>query len=131
MRIHLTANLPVSTIPWYIFKILEDGNSNFQQYNGSHSYIYLPRARAAIGFKPDKSVVLLTAGLGSITGSNQAGPSLFELAELLKLEGCTEGFNLDGGGSASIVARTETGGLEMLNTHPTALQEQSATEFYS
>jgi hypothetical protein len=100
----------------YIFKILEDGNSNFQQYNGSHSYIYLPRARAAIGFKPDKSVVLLTAGLGSITGSNQAGPSLFELAELLKLEGCTEGFNLDGGGSASIVARTETGGLEMLNT---------------
>jgi hypothetical protein len=99
----------------YIFKILENGVSNFQQYNGEHSYVYLPRARAAIGFKPDNSVVLLTASRGSITGSTQDGPSLFELAELLKLEGCTEGFNLDGGGSVSLVTRTETGGFRMLN----------------
>lgn len=99
----------------YIYKILDNSTSLFKNYDNKSHYIYVPRARAAIGFKPDNTVVFLSAGAGFITKSTQPGPTFFELAELLKAEGCTEGYNLDGGGSASLVVREPNGSFKMLN----------------
>ena len=57
-------------------------------------------------------------GRGSSTNpvkKGNYGVSLFEGAEIMKLAGCVNAYNLDGGGSSTLIARNENGGFDVIN----------------
>ena len=77
--------------------------------------------RTLVGFKEDGSVVLMVIdGRGSVS-QNLEGATLFQCGELLRLAGCVEGYNLDGGGSSTLMARIN-GNLTLINDPSDARQ---------
>lgn len=61
------------------------------------------RPRSAIGYTAN-GIVLLLAVEGDNSTAGYPGVNLAELANMLRLLGCTDAINLDGGGSTSLVA---------------------------
>ena len=92
------------------YTLLDNGNPQLKGENVS------PAPRTALGFKPDGSAVMIVVdGRGSDVNYT-ASIGLFEAGELLRMHGCTHGYNLDGGGSATLIRRTESGGFQVINT---------------
>ncbi len=69
--------------------------------------------RTAVGLCPDNTLVILCADGRS---EASAGLSYPEIQQLLLAFGCTEGLNLDGGGSTTLLTASETGQLQLRNT---------------
>ena len=92
------------------YTVLDHGNAQLKGENVS------PAPRTALGFKEDGSAVMIVVdGRGSDVNYT-ASIGLFEVGEILRMHGCTHGYNLDGGGSATLIRRTETGGFQVINT---------------
>ena len=101
----------------YIHQMLQNGTSLNQC--STDSFIYTDHPRTFIGFKEDGTPVLMVIdGRGSSTNpvkKGNYGVSLFEGAEIMKLAGCVNAYNLDGGGSSTLIARNENGGFDVIN----------------
>ena len=101
----------------YIHQMLQNGTSLNQC--STDSFIYTDHPRTFIGFKEDGTPVLMVIdGRGSSTNpvkEGNCGVSLFEGAEIMKLAGCVNAYNLDGGGSSTLIARNENGGFDVIN----------------
>ena len=84
------------------------------EYN--NNYLNDNKPKPAIGFKEDGSCVFFFMGPGPLSKVASNGPSSIEMAEVMEEMGLVDAFCLDGGGSASIIARNKNGVLEELNT---------------
>ena len=109
----------------FVYQILKDGkpqHANTTSANNDNAlFINTTHPRTLVGFKKDGSVVLMVIdGRGSV-GDNLEGASLFQCGELLRLAGCVEGYNLDGGGSSTLMARID-GKLTLINDPSDARQ---------
>lgn len=69
--------------------------------------------RTAVGVTPNGDIVLLVVDGRQPNLSN--GASLADLAEILGILGCSEGINLDGGGSSTLILK-ESSGLNTKNS---------------
>lgn len=69
--------------------------------------------RTAIGVKEDGSVFFIAVD-GRQAGYSQ-GINLYELADLMILYGAHHAYNLDGGGSTTMVTRNESDGFDVVN----------------
>lgn len=100
----------------YIYQCLQNGKTLGQNMPTSvlGGYLTKPYTRAAIGFKADGTIVLMTVDGSGTPSNNREGSTLFQTGELLRVMGCVDGFNLDGGGSATLAARIN-GKLTLLN----------------
>ncbi|MBS5853055.1 MAG: phosphodiester glycosidase family protein, partial [Staphylococcus sp.] len=98
----------------FIHQMLVDGKSQFQK--STDSFIYTDHPRTFIGFKADGTPVLMVVdGRGKTAAEKNYGVSLFEGAEIMKLAGCVNAYNLDGGGSSTLIVRNNEGGFDVVN----------------
>ena len=98
----------------FIHQMLVDGKSQFQK--STDSFIYTDHPRTFIGFKADGTPVLMVVdGRGKTAAEKNYGVSLFEGAEIMKLAGCVDAYNLDGGGSSTLIVRNNEGGFDVVN----------------
>ena len=109
----------------FIYQVLKDGKPQYANTTTSNSndalFINTTHPRTLVGFKKDGSVVLMVIdGRGGVS-ENLEGASLFQCGELLRLAGCVEGYNLDGGGSSTLMARIN-GKLTLINDPSDARQ---------
>ncbi len=109
----------------FVYQILKDGKPQYANTTSANDdnalFINTTHPRTLVGFKKDGSVVLMVIdGRGSV-GDNLEGASLFQCGELLRLAGCVEGYNLDGGGSSTLMARIN-GKLTLINDPSDARQ---------
>ena len=109
----------------FVYQILKDGEPQWANTTSSNNdnalFINTTHPRTLVGFKKDGSVVLMVIdGRGSV-GDNLEGASLFQCGELLRLAGCVEGYNLDGGGSSTLMARID-GKMTLINDPSDARQ---------
>lgn len=85
-----------------------------QLKDSKEAYVLAPNPRTAIGFKADGTIILLMVD-GRASTEQRNGITMFELGELLRRYDCVDGFNLDGGGSSSLVVRNDAGGFTTVN----------------
>ena len=98
----------------FIHQMLVDGKSQFQK--STDPFIYTDHPRTFIGFKADGTPVLMVVdGRGKTAAEKNYGVSLFEGAEIMKLAGCVNAYNLDGGGSSTLIVRNNEGGFDVVN----------------
>lgn len=71
--------------------------------------------RTCVGIKADGSVVFFTVD-GRQFDSDMYGMSSAEMAAALTYYGCVEGYNLDGGGSTTIITRNQYGDFDVHNS---------------
>ncbi len=107
----------------YCYPCLSNKKPLFQNISPKvmDGYFTTLNPRTLVGFKEDGSVVLMVIdGRGSVS-ENLEGATLFQCGELLRLAGCVEGYNLDGGGSSTLMARIN-GKLTLINDPSDARQ---------
>ena len=98
----------------YKYDLLLNGKPQHQKSTNADCYTDHPRT--FIGFKEDGTPVLMVIdGRGKTAAEKNYGVSLFEGAEIMKLAGCVNAYNLDGGGSSTLIARNENGGFDVIN----------------
>lgn len=71
--------------------------------------------RTMVGKKADGSIVLATVD-GRQAGSGMTGMTYEELSATLLHYGCVEAYNLDGGGSTTMIIRDGEGGFKTMNS---------------
>lgn len=71
--------------------------------------------RTMVGQKEDGSIMLFTVD-GRQEAKGMYGMSYEEMTAAMMYYGCTEGYNLDGGGSTTIILRNEFGGFDIKNS---------------
>lgn len=99
-----------TVIPFFV-------NGKRTQYvSKSDNYLNDGKPKSVIGFTKDNDAIFFFMGPGPLSGSKEKGPSGIEMAELLERLNVVDAFCLDGGGSATIVARNENGEFVNLNT---------------
>lgn len=100
------------------YKVLENGEpiESLAGVSGTDNiFIYTTHPRTLIGIRADGSTVFMTIeGRGTIA-ERKVGASLYECGEILQALGCVEGYNLDGGGSTTLVAKNILGGFDVVN----------------
>ena len=103
----------------YYAQMLKDGESLFYDSTAhkdeisqiyDYSYINCDKNRTFIGFKENGAPVLAVS-----ERAMSYGHTYYEEAEILKELGCVNGFVLDGGGSACMIIRTESGMFKVVN----------------
>ena len=72
------------------------------------------KPRLVIGFKEDGSTVVMDID-GRDVPSGRTGLSCFEAGELMRLAGCKTAYNLDGGGSATLIVKNEYNDFDIVN----------------
>ena len=97
----------------YVHQVVDNGQALRKKATDSFSYTTHPRT--LIGFKKDKSVVMMVINGRGKEADCEVGASLFQSGELRRLAGCDTAFNLDGGGSSTLIVRNERGGFETIN----------------
>lgn len=101
----------------YTHTILENSVPKYQgNAYASDDFVSSNHPRTVIGFKEDNSPVLMVVDGRGPAGSQKTGVTLFECGELLRLFDCVKGYNLDGGGSSTMIIRNEAGKLVVVNT---------------
>lgn len=96
----------------YIYQMLVDGVSQFQL--STDPFQYTDHPRTFFGVKADGTPVLMVVD-GRKPLENSYGVSLFQGAELMKLAGCVDAYNLDGGGSSTLIVRNSEGEFQVIN----------------
>jgi len=86
----------------------------YEDINQLPPYIADRAPRTCIGMKEDGSLIMMVID-GRQGGDDMYGADGTELAAIMSAYGCINAYNLDGGGSSTIVVRDETG-LVVLNT---------------
>lgn len=103
----------------YYAQMLKNGESLFYDSTAhrdeisqiyDYSYINCDKNRTFIGFKENGAPVLAVS-----ERAMSYGHTYYEEAEILKELGCVNGFVLDGGGSACMIIRTESGMFKVVN----------------
>ena len=103
----------------YYAQMLKDGESLFYDSTAhkdeiakkyDYSYINCDKNRTFIGFKENGAPILAVS-----ERAMSYGHTYYEEAEILKELGCVNGFVLDGGGSACMIIRTESGMFKVVN----------------
>ena len=98
----------------YKYDLLLNGKPQHQKSTNADCYTDHPRT--FIGFKEDGTPVLMVIdGRGKTAAEKNYGVSLFEGAEIMKLAGCVNAYNLDGGGSSTLIVRNQGGGFDVIN----------------
>ena len=107
----------------YCYPCLSNKQPLFKNISKSvmDGYFTTLNPRTLVGFKEDGSVVLMVIDGRGPVSENLEGATLFQCGELLRLAGCVEGYNLDGGGSSTMMARID-GKLTLINDPSDARQ---------
>lgn len=71
--------------------------------------------RTVIGQKEDGTIVLATVD-GRQLEKNMYGMTYEELSAMMMYYNCTEAYNLDGGGSTTMIIRNKQGGFDVMNS---------------
>lgn len=90
-------------------QIITDGEPQFK------GLVETVHPRTVLGYRADGSIVLMVID-GRLPAERKNGVGLFEAGELLRLQGVVNGYNLDGGGSSTLIIRNDAGELEVINT---------------
>ena len=94
-------------------QVLKDGNP--LGAGSTDSFAYTTHPRTVVGFKEDGSTVLMVGdGRGKAIDYEQ-GLSYFQEGEIMRLAGCTHAYNLDGGGSSTLIVRNAYGNFDVIN----------------
>ena len=93
-------------------------NGKIYQTRPLESFGDTPHPRTAFGIRTDGRVMIVVVDGRRPSWSN--GAALTELAEIMISKGAVDALNADGGGSSTVIVRTENG-LEMIN-HPADLE---------
>lgn len=91
---------------------LENGELNIVMNNGDNLYSRHPRT--AIGVRPDGTIIMCVVD-GRQYNKGMYGVDGNELGSIMKAYGCVSAYNLDGGGSSTVVIRTSDG-FKVLNS---------------
>ena len=112
-----------SNVVGYCYPCLSNKQPLFKNISKSvmDGYFTTLNPRTLVGFKEDGSVVLMVIDGRGPVSENLEGATLFQCGELLRLAGCVEGYNLDGGGSSTLMARIN-GKLTLINDPSDARQ---------
>lgn len=94
-------------------QILKDGQP--LGAGSDNTFIKTTHPRTLVGFKEDGSTVLMVTDGRGKQGDYAEGTSYFQSGELMRLAGCVNAYNLDGGGSSTLVVRNEYGDFEVIN----------------
>ena len=79
------------------------------------TFVNTTHPRTIVGFKEDGSTVLMVAdGRGKLDDYEQ-GLSYFQEGEMMRLAGCVNAFNLDGGGSSTLIVKNAYGDFDVIN----------------
>lgn len=99
----------------YVYQVLDNGTPISTELNVE--FVYYTHPRTLLGFREDGSMVMMVAdGRAHSINDCRVGISLPEAGDLLKLQGCINGYNLDGGGSTTLIVRDQYGGFVTVNT---------------
>ncbi|MBR2891219.1 MAG: phosphodiester glycosidase family protein [Bacilli bacterium] len=98
-----------------VLPFLIDGKRT-QSVSNTNNYLNDQKPKSVIAFTKDNDAIFYFMGPGPLSGSRDKGPSSIEMCEMLEKLGAYNAFCLDGGGSATIVIKNETGGFTELNT---------------
>ena len=108
-----------SAIRYYHILLMGGKHMYYQDYyNYKDSYGLSDKARCVIGVKEDGSTVMMVAdGRGKGTGTNKYSDSMsyFQIAEMMRIAGCKDVYQMDGGGSATLIVRNDNGGFDVIN----------------
>ncbi len=97
----------VPNVLGFVYKVLEKGSALHANASKSENggFLTTNHPRTLVGFKEDGSLVLMVVDGRGMPSNNREGATLFQAGELLKVAGCVEGYNLDGGGSSTLMAK--------------------------
>jgi hypothetical protein len=119
------ANVP-NTIG-YNHPVLENGVPLYQGKSYLKDlFISTTHPRTLVGFKADGSAVMMVVDGRGAQSTQRTGISLFEGGELLRIYDCVQGFNLDGGGSSTMIIRDQDGKLVCVNTPSDGVEREVA-----
>ena len=79
------------------------------------SFVKTTHPRTVVGFKEDGSTVLMVCDGRGKPSDYEVGMSYYQLGETMRLAGCVEAYNLDGGGSSTLIVRNAYGDFEVIN----------------
>ncbi len=100
----------------YVYQMLVDGNSQFKAYPDPEDFISKNHPRTFFGTKEDGTPVMMVIdGRGKTAAEKNNGVSLFQGAEIMKLAGCTNAYNFDGGGSSTLLIRDANDEFQVIN----------------
>ncbi len=97
----------------YIDQVLANGVP--QHRESTDAFAYTSHPRTLIGFKEDGSTVFMVIEGRGKPADYQVGVSHYESGQLLAAQGCVSGYNLDGGGSSTLIIRNNYGGFDVMN----------------
>ena len=97
----------------YIYQVLDNGTPQLRE--STEAFCNTTHPRTLIGFKEDGSTVFMVVEGRGLPQDYQVGVSLYEAGQLLQAQGCVSGFNLDGGGSSTLIVRNQYNGFNVLN----------------
>ena len=103
----------------YYHMLLIDGKHKFYRDSFNHkvSYGLGDKSRCVIGFKEDGSTVMMVAdGRAKVSGEYLDSMTYFQVAEMMKIAGCKDVYQMDGGGSATLLVRNDNGRFDVINT---------------
>ena len=78
-------------------------------------FVKTTHPRTVVGFKEDGSTVLMVCDGRGKTSDYEVGMSYYQLGETMRLAGCVEAYNLDGGGSSTLIVRNSYGEFDVIN----------------
>lgn len=99
----------------YIHQVLNNGAPIPEHAGSKDAFIYTTHPRTLIGFREDGSTVFMAVEGRGKPIDRKVGVSLYEAGEILADLGCVTGYNLDGGGSTTLIARNPLGGFDVIN----------------
>ena len=97
-----------------VHQVLKDGVP--QERESTDDFCYITHPRTLVGFRADGSMILMAIDGRGKASDYQIGASLWECGEMLRLLGCVNGYNMDGGGSTTLVTRNDFGTFDVINT---------------
>ena len=97
----------------YIDQVLANGVP--QHRESTDAFAYTSHPRTLFGFREDGTTVFMVIEGRGKPADYQVGVSHYESGQLLQAQGCVNGYNLDGGGSSTLIVRNNHGGFDVLN----------------
>ncbi len=79
------------------------------------SFVKTTHPRTVVGFKEDGSTVLMVCDGRGKPSDYEVGMSYYQLGETMRLAGCKDAYNLDGGGSSTLIVRNAYGEFDVIN----------------
>ena len=94
------------------YGVMKDGNPIYPEgagYNSGYlSDAKIRKPRSFLGVREDGSIVFATVD-GRQSSTNMHGMTLMEMAATMQYYGCTDSWKFDGGGSATMIIRKQSG----------------------